>query len=728
MSLSSVKDIWQKIQNPNEIKENKSLTQEDFRLISDYMCQKFIETRQIFSKFNSDDFYSFIEKSSFLEYKEKELIFEKNSPCDSYLFILYGDIDFFDGQNGGSEENNILIKTISAGKVYGHTVKENYKYNIKARINLSLISIKKKTFDDMIENINKLKNNNKFKFIKKFFPKIRLYSDEIINNVLQYFERIKFNKHSKIVLKDEYNEYVYLIIKGTVAFCMRPKGLFHMDKIDKNLINEELISELNSNIYNNDYIIIDKLSRGDVFGINSALKSQKSFYTVVTLTDNVEVYRILKGNILFYFGGSSGILPVALKALGSLQDDSFQLKTQYLKSIDFTKKEIQSLLKEKFSLLFDKKEKLTKNKKIKRGENYFIIDESSIKNNLFEAWKAYENLGSKISEFKSKLLGDTKPKKKNIFGEEISEKETSSSSLKDFGQVKGDATNRVVSRRLNMGLNSNQLRSLDKLNMLCGVNKNGEENIKKVANITHKLEGGGRSKLMSFMRSDDSLTSLEGFSKRANEKDRKKHEEEAKNAELESQKNEKKNEEKKEENLNSENKEENLNTEKKEENLNTEKKEENINSENKEENLNTEKKEEKLNTEKKEENKNIEEKKENKNIEKKEEESLNIEVKEENKNIEIKEENKNIEIKEDMKRVDTKKDNTNEEKKEENINIEKKEGNLNIEIKEEIKNEPKNDEVKKEINDNQKQKMEKEKEKPKPKRARNALRKLRDLE
>ena len=546
MSLSSIKELWLKIQNPNAINVNKELLPEDFRLIGDYMVQKFNETKEIFSKFNSYDYYSFIEKSTFLEYLENEMIFSKNTLCDSYLFILHGDIDFFDNKPGETEENTILIKTISAGKIYGHLVKDNFKYNIKARTNISLVSIKKKVFDDLIININKLKNVNKFKFIKKFFPKIRLYSDEIINNVLQYFERVKFNKHSKIFLKDEYNEYIYLIIKGQVAICLRPKGLFHMDKIDKDKINGELIEEINTNIYNNDYIIIEKLSRGDVFGINSALKGQKSFYTVVTLTENVEVYRILKGNILFYFGGSSGILPVSLKALGSLQDDSCYLKIDYLKSIDFSKKEIQSLLKEKFSLLFDNKEKLRKNKKIKKDENYFIIDENSIKNNLFEAWKAFENLGSKISEFKSKLLGDNKStKKKNIFEEEIGEKDSSSNSLKDFGQVKGDATNRVVSRRLKMGLNSNQIKSLDKLNMFCGVKKNGEENIKKVANITSKLEGGGRSKLMSFMRNDDSINTLEGFSKRANEKDRKMHEEEAKKAEEEKKQ--------KEENKNNEN-------------------------------------------------------------------------------------------------------------------------------------------------------------------------------
>ena len=205
-----------------------------------------------------------------------------------------------------------------------------------------MISISKKVFDGLIITINKLKSANKFKFIKKFFPKISLYSDEVINSVLQYFERVKFNKHSKIFLKGEYNEYIYLIIKGQVAISVKPKSLFQMDKIDKNLITDELINEVNTNLYNNDYIMIEQLSRGEVFGINSALKGQKSFYTVVTLTDNVEVYRILKGNILFYFGGSSGILPVAIKALDTLQDDSFHLKIDYLNRL--------TLLREKYKI------------------------------------------------------------------------------------------------------------------------------------------------------------------------------------------------------------------------------------------------------------------------------------------------------------------------------------------------------------------------------------------
>ena len=524
MSLSLIKELWLKIkkseQNPQnstiplnedsdkinsiesnkDIKiskriiknENKSLSLGDYKFISDLLSQKFLEVRDIFTKFNSEDYYTFIENSNFHEYSEKDLIFAKNTPCENYLFILYGDIDFYDAKEEGNEK--ILIKTISAGKVYGHLVKEKYKYNLIARTNISLISINKKIFDDLIININKIKSANKIKFIKKFFPKIRTFPDNTISNVFQNFERVKFNIHSKILLKDEYNEYIYLIIKGQVGLCLRPKVLFKNDIIDKT--NE---------IYNKDYIILEKLSKGDVFGINSALKSQKNFYTVVALTNDVEVYRIAKGSILYYFGGSNGMLPLDLKAVGDLQDNSCQIKINYLKNLNINNNEIINLLKEKFVIKFDENEKLARNKKIKRDENYFIIDEDSIKNNLFEAWKSCDNLNLKISELKSKLLADKSTTKKNNILSDIlgqKEKESSSNNSKDFTVIRGDATNRVVSRKLKMGLNMNQLRSLDKLNMYSGGQKNSDDSIKKLADITSKIDGGAKNKLMSFMRTD----------------------------------------------------------------------------------------------------------------------------------------------------------------------------------------------------------------------------------
>ena len=188
-------------------------------------------------------------------------------------------------------------------------------------------------------------------------------------------------------------------------------------------------------------------------------------------------------------------------------------------NIDYIK---ELLVNKKYALFFDSNEKLIKNKKIKKNENYFIINEDSIKNNLFEAWKTCENLGNKISEFKQKLLGGkTTNKKNNILEEENNiNKLNSSDNLKDFSSIRGDATNRVVSRKLNLGLNMNQIKSLNILNTYSGAKeKNGEENIKKLADINSKLEGGAKNKLMSFMRNDSNNNKKDELSKENENKD-----------------------------------------------------------------------------------------------------------------------------------------------------------------------------------------------------------------
>ena len=80
MSLSSIKELWQKIKNRTENQDNSatpneprnSLSPEDYRLIYDYMCQKFMETKEMLSKFSAEDFYLFIQNSEFLEHSEKD--------------------------------------------------------------------------------------------------------------------------------------------------------------------------------------------------------------------------------------------------------------------------------------------------------------------------------------------------------------------------------------------------------------------------------------------------------------------------------------------------------------------------------------------------------------------------------------------------------------------------------------------------------------------------------
>ena len=218
MSLSLIKELWLKIKNSPSVtipldeeqeknntisiekenlnRENKILPSKDYKFISDFFSQKFPEVREIFSKFNGEDYFTFIENSDFKEFAINETIYEKNTMCDCYLFILYGDIDFFDIKEGDNKDK-ILIKTISAGKVYGHMVKEKYKYNLIARTNISLISINKKFFDS--ENTNSFIERQK-KFIEDKKQKEEKFKENLIKKKQEEIDK------SNILVKHSFNK------------------------------------------------------------------------------------------------------------------------------------------------------------------------------------------------------------------------------------------------------------------------------------------------------------------------------------------------------------------------------------------------------------------------------------------------------------------------------------------------------------------------------------------
>ena len=128
------------------------------------------------------------------------LIFSKDEECNSYIFLLDGDINLY-SEKDISSKTTILQNTISAGNIYGHLIKDKHKYFIRARNNISIISILKPNFDELIMIINKRIKTFKPNFIKKFFPNIRMFSDDLIYNNLSFFERIKYQKYDKILVK-----------------------------------------------------------------------------------------------------------------------------------------------------------------------------------------------------------------------------------------------------------------------------------------------------------------------------------------------------------------------------------------------------------------------------------------------------------------------------------------------------------------------------------------------
>lgn len=456
----------------NNIKQGIN-TDEELATATEYFVTKFPETSKIFSKFDKEVFRAFANMAQIKEFNESDIVFKKEEECNDYYFILYGDINFYEEES--FSESNKLIKTISAGTIYGHKLKNKFRFFSRARGSLSLLLINKNKFDTLINDYNERRTRFKLNFLKKFFPDLRLYSDDIINNMLQFFIRNKYQKDSKVFIDGEFDEYIYLIINGEVGVGKKASRIWQVSSTSTLTSNDYFQSSI---INKGEYIIIEKFKRGDLFGGYSALRNNKCNYTAIAIqSSEVEVYKISKSHILYYFGGNNGFIPKSLKAIDTIQQLSHQMKIEYIQS-----QKPNEIISQLIHIEIEKNNLANKTK---------VIDETKVENIVFEAWKSLEDLDSKVSAFKTSLLKGNNNKQVDIFSKL---KETNE---KDFSKISGDATNRVVGRKLQNGLNTSQLKAISSLNTFCGIKKSGNEELTKLAEISNKMEGN-KNKLTSF--------------------------------------------------------------------------------------------------------------------------------------------------------------------------------------------------------------------------------------
>ena len=122
---------------------------------------------------------------------------------------------------------------------------------------------------------------------------MRLFSNDVLENIMQFFIREKYTQYSKVFIDGEYDEFIYLIIRGEIGVCKKPNKIdLPSVGIDDNLVN---------------YIVLEKYRRGEIFGGYSALKNKKCNYTALALSEVTEVYKISKSHLLFYFGGNNNL-------------------------------------------------------------------------------------------------------------------------------------------------------------------------------------------------------------------------------------------------------------------------------------------------------------------------------------------------------------------------------------------------------------------------------------
>ena len=451
MYSSKIKEIWEKVHSikinkdssnnlnsksnkellltPNVDKNKDIFPYSDYLFISDLFINKFKETPKIFSKFSYQNFFSFIYLSKILIYNSNSKIFSKEEKCDSYNFILYGDIDLYSEE----KDNNIISNNnLSSGNIYGHLIKDKYIFNAKAKNDVVILQILKSNFDKLIKDINE--NIKKFKsnFIQKFFPKIRMFTGEILIKLMTYFERIKYKKSDIVLNKNNFNDYIYLIISGEIGVCL--------DYDD---------------IKNNEYLLLEKLNKGDIIGINSAIEGIKNKYYFLTLSEEAEFYRISKEDLLYYYNYDNELI-LDIKAIGDLQDMALDNKNNYLKNNVNNKNII-----DKFILNIEVK-----------NNDFSLVYEDPIDNILYQKWR---NVKLGLDEMKNKLIGQKKKRidenKKNN-----SDKNEAYNNLFKNKNINIFSKYGVTNGRLNLKLNNNQIKSLNKMNGILGIKNNINNN------------------------------------------------------------------------------------------------------------------------------------------------------------------------------------------------------------------------------------------------------------
>ena len=457
MYSSKIKEIWEKVHSiqinkdstnnlnsklkkeliltPNIDKNKDIFPYSDYLFISDLLINKFQETSKIFSKFSYQNFFSFIYLSKILIYNPNSKIFSKDEKCDTYNFIIYGDIELYSEEKDNTMQNNQL----SSGNLYGHLIKDKYLFFAKAKNDVVILQILKLDFDNLIKTINE--NIKKFKsnFLQKFFPKIRMFTGDILIKIMTYFERIKYKKSEIILNKNNFNDYIYLIISGEIGVCLNYNDIILNPIKDKN----------------NEYLLLEKINKGDIIGINSAIDGIKNKYYFIILSEEAEFYRISKEDILYYYNYDNELI-LDIKSIGDLQDMAFDNKINYLKN-NINNKDIINKYKMNIEI---------------KNNVFSLVYEEPIDNILYQKWR---NVKLGLDEMKNKLIGQKKKRidenKKNN-----SDKNEAYNNLFKNKNINIFSKYGVTNGRLNLKLNNNQIKSLNKMNGILGIKNNINNN------------------------------------------------------------------------------------------------------------------------------------------------------------------------------------------------------------------------------------------------------------
>jgi len=146
-------------------------------------------------------------------------------------------------------------------------------------------------------------------------PGLRDLPKRMVEDFEVYFMKEQVTQGYQINKVDENGDYIYFIYRGV---C---KLLYPTNKMSDIFVKSDLFDPDKQQL-----VMIGHISRGDMFGEQSALNDISSTYTVAACSPKVEYYKIHRSDFLKYFGGDDGNQVNEMRARMIQQNNWFHSK------------------------------------------------------------------------------------------------------------------------------------------------------------------------------------------------------------------------------------------------------------------------------------------------------------------------------------------------------------------------------------------------------------------
>lgn len=258
------------------------------------------------------------------ELGQGDFLYRKGDSSFSFYFLLKGKIELM-VESHNIEEGFKFSKNVDEFEFFGIksiTSDPRHDYAQVVTEKCWVLHIDKENYEQIVKRTQLSVSEQKIDFLIRYVPRLRAVSRNVIEELEVFFIKEVVTQGFIIQKQDEQDDYIYFVYRGRCRLLL-------------NTQTEPLSLPAEINPHQRRYLVLGTLKRGDSFGEQSALNDLPNPYTVEAWTNEVHLYKILRGHLIQYFGGVQGDPVMQLRAQILLKHNWLRGKVEYIRDLVF---------------------------------------------------------------------------------------------------------------------------------------------------------------------------------------------------------------------------------------------------------------------------------------------------------------------------------------------------------------------------------------------------------